>query len=194
MVLFHRPQLWFLSHSPPQSDQYLTAYTLPGLGSFAWSRAAMGLTGSPASFNRVLDAILSQVDNCLNYVDDILCFTKTPRDHLQTLCQVLEKLRKAGQRNQSFSRSPWIIWGPRSRLTGSHTLKKRRRKLHPCPLLTRCDSCKRLWECLITAVNSFSTMPRKSTPYNSSCERKLIGRGARFLLGHYSPFTGFGRN
>ena len=81
-----------------ESDQHLTAYTLPGLGSFAWSRAAMGLTGSPASFNRVLDAILSQVDNCINYVDDILCFTKNPRDHLQTLRQVLEKLRKAGLR------------------------------------------------------------------------------------------------
>ena len=51
------------------------AFTLPGMGHFESTRAAMGLTGSPSSFCRLLDLILHDVDNCLNYVDDILCFT-----------------------------------------------------------------------------------------------------------------------
>ena len=58
----------------------------------------MGLTGSPSSFCRILDLILHDVDNCLNYVDDILCFTTDFDSHLRTLRKVLERLRRAGLR------------------------------------------------------------------------------------------------
>ena len=80
------------------SDEKYTAFTLPGMGQFVWKRAAMGLTGSPSSFCRVLDLILHDVDHCLNYVDDILCFTDNFELHLQTLRNVLERLRHAGLR------------------------------------------------------------------------------------------------
>ena len=81
-----------------EQDQHLTAYTLPGFGQFFWRRAAMGLTGSPATFNRVIDIILNDVSNCLSYVDDILCFTKDVPSHLRTLRTILTRLRKAGLR------------------------------------------------------------------------------------------------
>ena len=81
-----------------EGDQYITAYTIPGLGQFVWRRAAMGLTGSPATFNRVIDTILHDVDHCLSYVDDILCFTRDVPTHLETLARVLTRLRKAGLR------------------------------------------------------------------------------------------------
>ena len=80
------------------SDEKFTAFTLPGMGQFVWKRAAMGLTGSPSSFCRILDLILHDVDNCLNYVDDILCFTTNFDSHLRTLRNVLERLRRAGLR------------------------------------------------------------------------------------------------
>ena len=80
------------------SDQHITAYTIPGLGQFVWRRAPMGLTGSPATFNRVIDTILCDVDNCLSYVDDILCFTTDIPSHLSTLARVLQRLRTAGLR------------------------------------------------------------------------------------------------
>ena len=81
-----------------EDDQYITAYTIPGLGQFVWRRAAMGLTGSPATFNRVIDTILHDVDHCLSYVDDILCFTRDVPTHFETLAKVLSRLRKAGLR------------------------------------------------------------------------------------------------
>ena len=81
-----------------EQDQHLTAYTLPGFGQFLWRRAAMGLTGSPATFNRVIDIILNDVSNCLSYVDDILCFTKDVPSHLRTLRTILTRLRKSGLR------------------------------------------------------------------------------------------------
>ena len=81
-----------------ESDQHLTAYTLPGVGQFMWRRASMGLTGSPATFNRVIDMILNDVEQVVNYVDDILCFTKDIQSHYSKLRQVLDRLRKAGLR------------------------------------------------------------------------------------------------
>ena len=77
-------------------DEKFTAFTLPGMGQFVWKRAAMGLMGSPSSFCRILDLILHDVDNCLNYVDDILCFTTDFDGHLRTLHNVLERLHRAG--------------------------------------------------------------------------------------------------
>ena len=81
-----------------EGDEKYTAFTLPGMGQFEWTRAAMGLTGSPSSFCRLLDLILHDVDQCLNYVDDILCFSPTFDEQLKTLQNVLERLRKAGLR------------------------------------------------------------------------------------------------
>ena len=80
------------------SDEKFTAFTLPGLGQFVWKRAATGLTGYPLSFCRIVDVILHDVDNCLNYADDILCFTTDFDGHLRTLRNVLERLRRAGLR------------------------------------------------------------------------------------------------
>ena len=81
-----------------QQDEDLTAYTLPGLGQFCWRRAAMGLTGSPATFCRILDIILGEVDNVVNYVDDVLVFTQDVPRHIDKLKQVLTALRRAGLR------------------------------------------------------------------------------------------------
>ena len=81
-----------------QQDEDLTAYTLPGLGQFCWRRAAMGLTGSPATFCRILDMILGEMDNVVNYVDDVLVFTPDIPRHIDKLRQVLTRLRRAGLR------------------------------------------------------------------------------------------------
>ena len=81
-----------------QQDEDLTAYTLPGLGQFCWRRAAMGLTGSPATFCRILDLILGEMDNVVNYVDDVLIYTADVPRHLAVLRQVLTRLRRAGLR------------------------------------------------------------------------------------------------
>ena len=58
----------------------------------------MGTTGSPSTFCRALDLILSDVKNCINYVDDILCFTTTVPEHVVAIRPILERLRGAGLR------------------------------------------------------------------------------------------------
>ena len=58
----------------------------------------MGLTGSPATFCRILDIILGEIDNVVNYVDDVLVFTQDVPRHIDKLKQVLTALRRAGLR------------------------------------------------------------------------------------------------
>ena len=79
-----------------EKDQKYTAFTLPGLGQYFWTRAAMGLTGSPSSFCRAVCEILHDVEGCLSYVDDLLCFTQDIPNHITTLKTMLGRLRQGG--------------------------------------------------------------------------------------------------
>ena len=80
------------------TDQDYTAYTIPGMGQYCWLRSPMGTTGSPSTFCRVLDLILAEVDFCINYVDDVLCYTIDIPSHAVAMRPILEKLRNAGLR------------------------------------------------------------------------------------------------
>ena len=84
-------------HIPVKPEhQHYTAFTLPGQGQYIWTRAAMGLTGSPSSFCRAVCEILHDVEGCLSYVDDLLCFSKDTNSHIVTLTTMLTRLRKGG--------------------------------------------------------------------------------------------------
>ena len=81
-----------------ESDQKYTAFTIPGDTQYTWRRSPMGTTGSPSTFCRALDLILSDVASCINYVDDILCYTATVSEHVVAIRPILERLRGAGLR------------------------------------------------------------------------------------------------
>ena len=72
----------------------LTAFTIPGKGQHQWTVAPMGLLGSPASFQRLVETALEGIPNVIVYIDDLLIHTKTHEDHLRVLRQVFERLRK----------------------------------------------------------------------------------------------------
>ena len=78
-----------------ESSRPCTAFTLPGVGQFQWVTTPMGLTGSPASFCRLMDLILADVKNVICYVDDILLHTEGHEKHLAKLGEVLDRLVKA---------------------------------------------------------------------------------------------------
>ena len=70
-----------------------TAFTIPGMGQFCWKVAPMGLLGSPASFQRLVETVLKGIHNVIVYIDDLIIHTDTHRKHRETLRLVFDRLR-----------------------------------------------------------------------------------------------------
>ena len=79
-----------------ENCQNFTAFTLPGFGQFCWTRGAMGLTGCPASFARIMDMIMEGLDNVICYIDDVLIHSRSTEEHLDHLADALFRLAKYG--------------------------------------------------------------------------------------------------
>ncbi len=54
-----------------------------------------GLRNAGATFQRLMSIVLSNVSNCEAYLDDVVCYADTWRDHLQTIDEVLRRLSDA---------------------------------------------------------------------------------------------------
>jgi hypothetical protein len=65
-------------------------------GHFEWAVMPMGLTNSPATFQRLMDSVLRDYigDFVVVYMDDVLVYSKTPHDHILHLQMILEKFRQ----------------------------------------------------------------------------------------------------
>ena len=66
-----------------EADIPKTSFASP-LGSFAWTVLPMGLTNSPASFQRTMNKVFEKFigDVVLIYLDDVLIMSQTAEDHL----------------------------------------------------------------------------------------------------------------
>ena len=67
---------------------------------FEFKRLPFGLCNAPATFNRLMDNVLSGLswEVCLYYSDDIIVFSKGWEEHLQHSWMVLSRLREANLR------------------------------------------------------------------------------------------------
>ena len=72
----------------------LTAFETPR-GLFQFRTMPFGLVDSGATFCRLMRIILSNLPNVDSFVDDMWIFTKTWKDHMTSLRQVLDRLRSA---------------------------------------------------------------------------------------------------
>ena len=75
-----------------------TAFTVGPLGFNECERMPFGLTNAPATFQQLMESCLGDLhlNWCIIYLDDIIIFSKTPKEHIQRLRGVFQKLWEAG--------------------------------------------------------------------------------------------------
>ena len=80
-----------------ESDQPKTAFCPgPGMGLYQFCRMPFGLSGAPASFQRLMDSVLRGLPFASTYLDDILVYSPNMESHRDHLRQVFRCLQKAG--------------------------------------------------------------------------------------------------
>ena len=73
-----------------------TAFVVPGRGLFEFLRMPQGLCNSPATWQRLIDSILGDLQGVFVYMGDIILVTSEFEAHLKLLETVLERLSEAG--------------------------------------------------------------------------------------------------
>ena len=81
-----------------EESSKITAFTVPGKGMYQFKRMPFGLTNAPATFQRLMDKIITPdlKPNVFCYLDDIIIVTENFEEHLKNLEIVLEKINQAG--------------------------------------------------------------------------------------------------
>jgi len=76
-------------------------------GLFEFRVKPFGLTNAPAVFQRLMQRVISGLNPCEGpdfvcvYIDDLLVFSHSLKDHLSQLCLVMDRLRQAGLKLKS---------------------------------------------------------------------------------------------
>lgn len=80
-----------------EEDKEKTAFICP-LGFYQFERMPQGLTGAPATFQRLMEKAVGDMNmlQVLVYLDDLIVFGKTLEEHEERLVKVLDRLREVG--------------------------------------------------------------------------------------------------
>ena len=86
---------WQIEVAPEDRDK--TTFSCH-VGMYRFTRMPFGLLNAPATFQRAMDIILSEVrwESVIVYLDDVIIFSRTFEDHVKHLEVVLNKLHEAG--------------------------------------------------------------------------------------------------
>jgi len=78
-----------------EEDRKKTAFSTP-LGHYEYVRMPFGLKNAPATFQRLMNTILKDYINkiCVVYLDDVLIFSTSLEEHLQSIKKIFDTLRK----------------------------------------------------------------------------------------------------
>ncbi|MCG8034660.1 MAG: DDE-type integrase/transposase/recombinase, partial [Candidatus Thiodiazotropha taylori] len=81
-----------------EQDKEKTAFSVGSLGFFECNRMAFGLTNAPATFQRLMERCMGELNlkECLIFLDDILIYSDTFEEHIRRLDAVFSRLHQHG--------------------------------------------------------------------------------------------------
>ena len=80
-----------------EESRPLTAFTVPGLGFFQFTRMPYGLSQAGATFQSLIDQVIGpeMEPYAFSYLDDIIIVTETFEEHVKWLSHVLKRIKEA---------------------------------------------------------------------------------------------------
>ena len=72
----------------------VSAFVTPD-GLYRYKVMPFGMKNSPATFQRLMNSIVSEIDSCECYIDDVIIYSKDWSEHLKILTQFFQKVSKA---------------------------------------------------------------------------------------------------
>ena len=73
-----------------------SAFVLSSLGKYQFNRVPFGLAQAPAYFQKMINDILKGCTFAMGYLDDIIIYSRSEREHLEHLEEIFTRLRAAG--------------------------------------------------------------------------------------------------
>ena len=99
-----------------EESKALTAFAFGPLGFYQCEHMPFGLNNTPATFQRLMESFLGDMHLKwgIIYLDDIIIFSKTPKEYIQRLRGVFQKLHESWlnlkPKKCEFSRQEFHIW------------------------------------------------------------------------------------
>ena len=73
-----------------------SAFILSSLGKYQCNRVPFGLAQAPAYFQKLINDVLKGCTFAMGYLDDIIIYSRSEREHLEHLEEIFTRLRAAG--------------------------------------------------------------------------------------------------
>ena len=69
----------------------ISAFVTPD-GLFQYKVMPFGMKNSPATFQRLINQVISGLTGCDAYIDDVIVYSETWSEHVEIMCKLFEKL------------------------------------------------------------------------------------------------------
>ena len=73
-----------------------SAFVLSSLGKYQFNRVPFRLAQAPAYFQKLINDVLKGCNSAMGYLDDIIIYSRTEKEHLEHLEEIFNRLRAAG--------------------------------------------------------------------------------------------------
>ena len=79
-----------------ESAKPKSAFVLSSLGKYQFNRVPFGLTQAPAYFQKLINSVLKGCNFAMGYLDDIIIYRRSEKEHLKHLEEIFIRLKAAG--------------------------------------------------------------------------------------------------
>ena len=73
-----------------------SAFVLSSLGKYQFNRVPFGLAQAPAYFQKLINDVLKGCNFAMGYLDDIIIYSRSEKEHLEHLEEIFTRLKTAG--------------------------------------------------------------------------------------------------